>query len=491
MPDRNSFPSAFSPQPERLNLLRRIGRKGMRMVRPLFLPLLDRLHVRTQSAIDQSSVSVRLHAIESSQAAIVALLQAQARDQASNADAVRDVLQKSSAQSGLFQDVSARLDRLQVGIDALRLDQLELARRADAEAVREALRKGIEQTGTLLQEASANVGRLHAEVGALRQDQIELAHKAGNEAADAARRGQAFNEKVLGALAGISDAQAENFKLATQLVARADVIIQRASLLSLGNEVLLQTPEGFLLVPAEDRTLLAAMWHSGGRLEPGTVKVLTAVLREGDQFIDVGAHIGLTVLPAALKVGPRGRVVAFEPGSRAALLLEQNLALNFVSERVAVHRCAAGDAAGKARLHLSPILGESSLLDLPVSQGGEDVDIRTVDSQVEPGRPVRLVKIDAEGYEPQVWRGMQRIVRDNPELVALVEFGPAHLRRAGIAVEDWIAGFTAPGFTLYEVDETTAAVRPVRPAAALGEVTSLNLLMLRQPPAMFPELRFE
>lgn len=400
MADKTPPTSSPSPATVRLSLFRRIGRRGVRVLRPLALPLLHRLQMRFQSAIDHSSISARLSTIEATLNALVS-------NQASNAADARDIV-----------------NRLQIGIDAIRLDQHELVRKVDRDA-----------------------------------------------------------ERASATLAVVSAAQEEN-------VASFARLIQRSSL-SLGEDVLLNTPDGFLLVPAEDRTLLAAVWESGGRLEPGTVKVLTALLREGDQVIDVGAHIGLTVLPAARKVGPRGRVVAFEPGSRVASLLEQSLALNFVSERVIVHRCAAGDKAGKARLHLSPILGESSLLDLPVSRDGEDVDVQTVDSLVEPGRPVRLVKIDAEGYEPQVWRGMQRVIADNPELVVLVEFGPAHLRRAGISIDDWLAGFVAPGFKPYEVDELTGVVRPIRPVAALGTVVSLNLLILRQPPTMFPELQFE
>jgi FkbM family methyltransferase len=291
-------------------------------------------------------------------------------------------------------------------------------------------------------------------------------------------------------LEAIRTDQAECLKLLAMLMSRADYLLQRATI-PLGGDVLVRTPEGFLLLPGEDPTTVTAVWESGGRLEPGTIKVLTAVLREGDYVIDVGANIGLTVLPAARRVGPEGRVIAVEPASRAGSLLRKTLALNFVSDRVLLYPYAAGEAQGNARLNIGPIIGHSSLLPLQGSENAEEVEVRSVDSLVPHGQAIRLAKLDAEGFEPQVWRGMRRIIAENPGLIVLVEFGPEHLRRAGISVGDWLTEFQAPGFTAYEVDEMTGHVRPLRPMAELAAVYSLNLLLLRQTPTAFPELHFE
>jgi FkbM family methyltransferase len=217
---------------------------------------------------------------------------------------------------------------------------------------------------------------------------------------------------------------------------------------------------------------------------------MQALLQEGDLVVDVGANIGMTVLAAALRVGPTGHVTAIEPASRVSGLLRRSLALNGLSERVTLHACAAGEATGSARLHLTAITGHSSLLNLPNAAGTEEVEVRTVDDLVRPGRPVRLAKLDAEGFELQVWRGMRRVVEESPELAVLVEFGPTHLRRAGISAEAWLAEFLSPGFTAYEIDEATGQLKLLRPMTELNAVFSLNLLLLRQPPASFPQLSF-
>ena len=64
----------------------------------------------------------------------------------------------------------------------------------------------------------------------------------------------------------------------------------------------------------------------------------------------------------------------------------------------------------------------------------------------------------------------------------LVEFGPTHLDRAGVSVENWLAEMLAPNFTAYEVDESDGSLRPLRAKAELRAVFSVNLLLLRQPP---------
>jgi FkbM family methyltransferase len=448
--------------PEKLSLFRRIGRTGMRVLRPFALPLLHRLQMRFQSAVDQSSVSANVNTMLSAQSSFSERLNAMTQQQSEIAEISETLRNLSKSQIQDAQDAHELRDlmnRLQIGVDALRMDQHELTVKM-------------------------------ADLDLLRQEQTRLARKMDEHLTTVRYAMDAQHAQTSDLLTGVAVAQTQAQTSAVQLLTRVDTLIRRTSL-SLGDDVLLHTPDGFLLVPSEDRTLLAAVWESGGRLEPGTVDVLTSLLREGDQVVDVGAHIGLTVLPAARKVGPKGQIIALEPGSRAGSLLSQSLALNFVSDRVSLHRCAAGDRAGKALLHLSPILGESSLLDLPGSEASEEIDVRTVDSLIDIGRSVRLVKIDAEGYELLVWRGMQRVRADNPELVVLIEFGPAHLQRNGTSIADWLNEFVGSGFTPYEIEEMTGTIKPIRPISALADVVSLNLLMLRRPPSTYPELRFE
>src|SRR5262245_30307870 len=51
----------------------------------------------------------------------------------------------------------------------------------------------------------------------------------------------------------------------------------------------------------------------GAAVEPRTRALFARILRPGDTYLDVGAHVGLHTLVAGRLVGPGGRVIAVEP----------------------------------------------------------------------------------------------------------------------------------------------------------------------------------
>lgn len=234
--------------------------------------------------------------------------------------------------------------------------------------------------------------------------------------------------------------------------------------------------------------LLTALLETGV-LEPGTTTVMTNVIHEGDRVVDVGANIGLLTLPAAQRVGSMGSVIAFEPLPRLADVLRRSMYTNGMAARVSVVAAACGDHSGTATIHAAQILGHSSLLPVEGEVRTLDVPLCTLDEFVPTHTRISLVKIDAEGYELFVWRGMRRIVADNPDLAVIVEFGPTHLARAGVSIAAWLQAFVSAGFTGYEIDEATGRCRPLR-ASGLDEIFSINLLFLRRQPSSYPNLEF-
>ena len=456
---------------------RRAGRFVLRGLRPIAKPVLNRIQLHLRGAVAEAAAERdllgRLERIEAHLRSDAAAM----GDVSGRLERIEAHLQSDAAAMG---DVSGRLERVE---GHLRGETAVAGQR------QEVLVAGLAEFALLLQ-------RAQIALDALRLDQVEAA-RAGAERVEglgevaAQLRAMADEWAGLGARADAAAGQLEGrLDSLTGLVGERTEMLLRRMVIPLGEELLVRMPEGYLLLPAEDVALLAAMAESGGRLEPGSVAVIQALLREGDVMLDVGANFGLTVLPAARRVGAAGRVIAVEPASRIVGLLRRSLALNGLEGRVVVHGCAAGEAPGRAVLRMGPISGHSSLLDLPEAERTEEVAVQPLDALVPPGTRVRLAKIDVEGYEPAAWQGMQRIAAENPGLAMLVEFGPEHLRRAGITPEAWMALFTGAGFAAFEVDEVDGGLRPARPPAALAGVHSVNLLMLREPPSAFPGLRF-
>jgi FkbM family methyltransferase len=242
----------------------------------------------------------------------------------------------------------------------------------------------------------------------------------------------------------------------------------------------IRTDLGYLLAPPEDLGLTLALLETHGSLEPGTTAVLSALALPGGTVIDVGANVGALTLPAARRVGPTGRVLSLEPAPRVADLLTRTVRMHGLSW-VEVHPVAAGDVDGVLRFNLSAQTTHNSVL--PLDDVVETIEIpsRRLDTLVAPGERVDLVKIDVEGAELQVWRGMQRIVGDNPDIALILEFGPEHLRKSGQSVAGWFEALQSTGLKAWEIDEATATVRPLR-RDGLAEVYSVNILLLRGSP---------
>ena len=95
--------------------------------------------------------------------------------------------------------------------------------------------------------------------------------------------------------------------------------------------MLLGPLRGALWLP---RSATAGSWL--GTYERELQEVFTAHVRPGDVVFDVGANVGFYSLLAARLVGPKGRVVAFEPAARNVALLEQHLRLNRVTNVIVI-----------------------------------------------------------------------------------------------------------------------------------------------------------
>lgn len=147
----------------------------------------------------------------------------------------------------------------------------------------------------------------------------------------------------------------------------------------------------------------------------------------GFTCIDVGANMGYYTFLMAYLTGPEGRVHAFEPQARYLQLLAQSAEANGREETVRLWPYAASDVAGWATLAIPGELGGSASIYIAEfdpkwgTQVNVEVPTITLDQAFD-GQSVDLIKIDAEGAEPLVWRGMQQIVRDNDDLVVCMEW---------------------------------------------------------------------
>jgi FkbM family methyltransferase len=389
---------------------------------------------------------------------------------------------------------ASMLKRIAAGVDASRLAATLDASLRESAAIDVQLRASTENIGRqlriLTESTDSRLKNLSASLSLLRAHEIvrQLATEHRFDAVDAR-----FDE-IAGGFSPIHrrlDAVDESLNaIGRQAGASIDLMghALRRRVIPLSHEVLCRTSFGWLLADGEDLPLIAAMAEAGDALEPGTSQVIQNILGEGDAALDVGAHIGTLTLVMAARVGRQGRIMAFEPTPRTAELLRKSVQLHDLDQVITVVETAVGAASGTGRLHLGLTSGHNSLLPIPEGEGSVDVPVAPLDALVPESLVPRLVKIDVEGNEMDVLRGMERILARAPMVALIVEFGPSHLRRSGIAAADWLGSFARHGFTPWTIDETDGSISAAR-LSAIEAVQSINLLMLPDEPGRWPLLR--
>jgi FkbM family methyltransferase len=177
-----------------------------------------------------------------------------------------------------------------------------------------------------------------------------------------------------------------------------------------------------------------------GRFEPGFQAVCARALGPGGVAVDVGANIGATALIMSAFVGAQGRVVAMVPGPRSFALLQRNLALNGAGA-VTPLALALSAEAGRTAFCEDSAFGHLA----PGAQGLQEVEVETLDRIVERQGLTRLdlLKIDIEGFEPQVLEGARATI-ERLKPVIYMELNSwaliAHGRRDPL---DFVAGLAA------------------------------------------------
>ncbi len=163
-----------------------------------------------------------------------------------------------------------------------------------------------------------------------------------------------------------------------------------------------------------------------GQFETGELNFVCQFLRPGMVVLDIGANHGLYTLLASKRVGPTGKIIAFEPSLRERKALRLHLVLNRC-QNVIVQDLALGNESGECQLYVvedraagcnslrPPVVdAKTSLASVRVARLDEVLLSQNIDR-------VDFIKLDVEGAELDVLKGALRLLRTVPRPVLLVE----------------------------------------------------------------------
>lgn len=149
--------------------------------------------------------------------------------------------------------------------------------------------------------------------------------------------------------------------------------------------------------------------------EPNTTKVVKKHLKKGQTAIDLGASVGYFTLLFARQVGKKGKVISVEPTPHRFYYLKKNIKNNKYEKRVSPYNVAAWN---KEEIIEIDTFGETKtkVKGVPIDNLVDKVD---------------FIKIDTDGNELKVLKGLEKIFKKNKNLKMIFEYYPECIKEHG------------------------------------------------------------
>ena len=208
-------------------------------------------------------------------------------------------------------------------------------------------------------------------------------------------------------------------------------------------------------------------------------------------MIDVGANIGLFSLVGAKCVGPRGIVHAFEPNPDNFARLERNLKLSFSQITcfpVAVARQSTSVTIGLDRdtsaTSDGALVWNAGNWRVGGSESRITVSATSLDDHIARhllNKKIRLLKLDAEGYEVEVFQGAEEVLASGAIDTIIVEVTAQALAKQEHRIVDVVSALQSHGYALFRSSGKLKRWQYTGEPQSLENVSSTSVLgRLRQ-----------
>lgn len=199
-----------------------------------------------------------------------------------------------------------------------------------------------------------------------------------------------------------------------------------------------------------------------GRYDPFASQVFSSLLQEGMTVVDIGAQVGYYTVLSARIVGPSGKVFAFEPEPEHFRLLCKSLSANGLMNVLPQQKALLDQKGAHPFFLAAESLGRHGIYRQDDSVEQIEVETTTLDEFMSDRQAkAQVIKLDAEGAEPLILKGMNRVITESNRLALFTEFFPPNLEAGGHSPEAYLDDLVRHGFTLHFLDEDQKSLRKV------------------------------
>ena len=189
-------------------------------------------------------------------------------------------------------------------------------------------------------------------------------------------------------------------------------------------------------------------------------KFIKSISFKGMKVLDIGANIGYYTALLSQEAGDNGLILALEPDlesykylSQSIRSLENNNVLSFpvaasnLSQRLPLY--ISKENRGDNRLYKNNQKRDSIIVDcLNIDELSTKTKIEGFD----------LIKIDVQGYEPKVFKGMGNTIKSSRNLTILTEFWPKGIMEAGESPANFLRTLRKMKLKLFELKKNGSLV---------------------------------
>lgn len=164
--------------------------------------------------------------------------------------------------------------------------------------------------------------------------------------------------------------------------------------------------------------------------EPESTKIIHDEIKEGSIVVDIGANIGYYALMESRLVSKKGKVYAIEPSPNNFYFLKRNISLNNYNN-IETFQIGIGDKKGTAKMYISAHSNLNSL----VSQRNREIiktiniNLTTLDDFFKNKKYPDFIRMDVEGYEYNIIKGMKNTLEAKKPLELFIELHPHIMKK--------------------------------------------------------------
>lgn len=185
-------------------------------------------------------------------------------------------------------------------------------------------------------------------------------------------------------------------------------------------------------------------------------------LFRGGNVLDIGANIGYTAMVFSRAIDPAYKVYAFEPEQFNYDLLVRSAHKRQAHGQIVPIRSAVGDRDGTIQLwenehhHADHRILTDQFRESAAPSSSIATPILRIDSFVGTQGaefPVRFIKVDVQGYEFPVCKGMERTLAANPNAILALEYMPEAMRELGFQPDDLLKWLQQRDYQAYTLEK--------------------------------------